>query len=60
MLLANDLETLPPVICTLLLVAVIILFVLGLLELVGRTYVGRRWSAVVGFVIALVLYVVLC
>lgn len=51
----------PPVVCTLLLIAVIILGILGFVELIGlRSFTGNRYGLLVGFVIALVLYVVLC
>lgn len=57
---ANDI-TLPPVICTLLFIAVLILFVLALLEIFNvRHFLATRYGACIGFVIGLILYVVLC
>ena len=62
MLLAATTEAgIPPVICTLLLVATIVLFVIGITEALRITSVtGSRYGALVGFLISLVLYVVLC
>lgn len=51
----------PPVLCTLLLIAVIILGILALLEIIGvRSFSGSRFGMLIGFIIALVVYVVIC
>ena len=56
----------PPIICTILLIATIIAFILGLLEAVGVYAVGSarvgngRFGTLVVAVILLVVYIVLC
>lgn len=51
----------PPVLCTVLLVAVILLAIFALIEVIGlRTFTGQRYGLLVGFIVALVLYIVLC
>ena len=51
----------PPIICTILLIATIIAFIIGLVEVLGiRTFSGSRFGTLIVAVILLVVYVVLC
>ena len=51
----------PPIICTILLIATIIAFIIGLVEALGiRTFSGSRFGTLIVAVVLLVIYVVLC
>lgn len=51
----------PPIICTILLIATIIALIVGLAEVFGlRTFTGSRYGALLVFVVLLVVYIVIC
>jgi hypothetical protein len=58
---ADTTTGIPPVVCTLLWIAVVVLFIVGLLEAIPVTrFTGSRFGCLIAAVVALVLLVVLC
>lgn len=61
---AADSGTLPPIICTILLIATVIAFIIGLAELLGlfalRSFGGTRFGSLIVAIILLVVYVIAC
>lgn len=61
LLLAADHAGVPSIICTLLLIATIIAFIVGVVEALGaHRFTGSRYGALIAAAILLVIYVVLC